>query len=99
MRPQAKRDYEQFAPLCQQNRDLRFERTADGDLLIIPPTMGDGGIKGAELTRQVANWANLDGTGRGFGASGGFKLPNGAIRSPRTSWVRRDRLACLGPAE
>jgi Uma2 family endonuclease len=29
---------EQFFELCQLNRDLRIERTADGELLIMPPT-------------------------------------------------------------
>lgn len=99
MRPPATMDDEQFTALCQQNRDLRLERAADGDLIILPPVMGDGGIKSAELTRQIANWANLDGMGRVFGASGGFRLTNGAIRSPGTSWVSRSRLAALPSAK
>ena len=29
---------EQFFQLCQHNRDLRLERTAQGELIIMPPT-------------------------------------------------------------
>jgi Uma2 family endonuclease len=29
---------EQFFQLCQNNRDLKFERTATGELIIMPPT-------------------------------------------------------------
>jgi Uma2 family endonuclease len=60
---------------------------------------GDGGIKGAELTRQVGNWAIADDTGRAFDASSGFTLPNGAERSPDAAWVSRSRLATLTPEE
>lgn len=30
--------HEQFFQLCQDNRDLRLERTAEGELIIMPPT-------------------------------------------------------------
>ncbi len=29
---------DQFFDLCQKNRDLRFERSANGDLIIMSPT-------------------------------------------------------------
>ena len=99
MRPPAKMTDEQFMAFCAQNRDLRIERSAEGDLIIMSPVKGDGGIKGAELTRQLANWAEADGTGRVFDSSGGFKLPNGAERSPDAAWVSRSRLAALTPEE
>jgi Uma2 family endonuclease len=99
MRPPAKLTEEQFTAFCQQNPDVRIERAAEGDLIIMSPTMDDTDIKNAELTRQLANWADSDGTGRAFGSSGGFKLPNGATRSPDAAWVRRSRLAALPPAK
>src|SRR5438067_12878324 len=91
MRPPAKLTEAQFLAFCQQNPDLRIERAAEGDLILMSPTMDDTDIKNAELTRQLANWAAPDGTGRAFGSSGGFKLPNGATRSPGAAWVRRGR--------
>jgi Uma2 family endonuclease len=40
-------------------------------------------------------WAKRDGTGVAFDSNGGFVLPNGAMRSPDASWVRRERLINL----
>jgi Uma2 family endonuclease len=88
-------DEEQFLTLCQENGDLRFERNAEGDWIIMPPAGGDTGIKNSELNRQLANWAIADGTGRVFDSSSGFKLPNGAERSPDAAWVLRERFAAL----
>ena len=34
---------EQFFQLCQNNRDLRFERTATGELIIMPPRGSETG--------------------------------------------------------
>jgi Uma2 family endonuclease len=34
---------EQFFQLCQNNRELRFERNANGELIIMPPTGGETG--------------------------------------------------------
>jgi Uma2 family endonuclease len=37
----------------------------------------------------------VDGTGEVFDSSGGFLLPNGAMRAPDISWVRRERVNAL----
>jgi|GEM_PF-1827602 len=47
---------EQFLQLCQNNRDLKFERTAAGDLIIMPPTGGTTGDRSADLTFQLRAW-------------------------------------------
>lgn len=88
---------EQFFQICQNNRDLRLERTADGELVIIPPTGWETGNRNSRLTQRLGNWADADGTGLAFDSSTGFKLPNGADRSPDASWVSRERLAVLNP--
>ena len=88
---------EQFYRLCQVNRDLRLERTAEGKLIIMPPTGWGTGNRNFRMTQQLGNWADADGTGIGFGSSTGFRLPNGAIRSPDAAWVKRDRLEVLNP--
>ncbi|MTJ50722.1 Uma2 family endonuclease [Dolichospermum sp. UHCC 0259] len=79
---------DQFFKLCQANRDLRFERTANGELIIMPPTGGETGNKNARITQQVMNWTDADGTGIAFDSSTCFKLPNGADRSPDASWIK-----------
>lgn len=88
---------EQFYRLCQVNRDLRLERTAEGKLIIMPPTGWETGNRNFRIAQQLGNWADTDGTGIGFDSSTGFRLSNGAIRSPDAAWVNRDRLAALNP--
>ncbi|MBE9035047.1 Uma2 family endonuclease [aff. Roholtiella sp. LEGE 12411] len=88
---------EQFFQLCQNNQDLRLERTAEGELIIMPPTGWGSGNRNSRLTQRLGNWADGDGTGLVFDSSTGFKLPNGANRSPNASWVSRERLEVLNP--
>jgi Uma2 family endonuclease len=85
----------QFFELCQLNRDLRIERTSQGDLVIMPPTGGETGRMNFELTGLFSHWVHADGTGVGFDSSTGFALPNGAKRSPDLAWVKRSRWEAL----
>ena len=82
---------EEFFEFCQLNRDMRIERTAEGDLLIMPPTGGETGHHNFVLVGSFHQWAEKDGTGIAFDSSTGFYLPNGALRSPDLAWVARDR--------
>ncbi len=84
-----------FFEFCQANKELRIERTAQGDCEIMAPTGGETGWLNAALTAQLYNWAEREGSGVVFDSSSGFVLPNGAIRSPDVSWVKRTRLAVL----
>jgi Uma2 family endonuclease len=78
---------EQFFILCQNNRDLRFERNANGDLIIMSPTGGETGNRNGRLSQQLFNWTDADSTGIAFDSSTGFKLPSGANRSPDAAWM------------
>lgn len=89
----------EFFAFCQLNADWRIEQTAEGDLVIMPPTGGETGDRNAELTTQLRVWARADGAGVSFDSSTGFTLPNGAHRSPDASWVTRSRLAPLTPEQ
>ncbi len=86
---------DQFFEFCQLNRELRIERTANGELLIMPPTGAETGGSNFELSGQLFNWIKQDGTGRGFDSSTGFTLPNGATVSPDISWVKLERWNAL----
>ncbi len=57
----------------------------------MPPVGGDSGNRESEINMQVRLWAKRDGTGKTFSSSTVFHLPNGANRSPDTSWVRLSR--------
>jgi len=82
---------EQFFQLCQDNDDLRLELTAEGELIIMPPTGGTTGLRNADITSQIKIWAKKDGTGLSFDSSTMFCLPNGAKRSPDGAWLKRER--------
>jgi Uma2 family endonuclease len=97
LRPTIELTDEQFFQLCQHNRDLRLERTAQGELIIMPPTGWKSGNQNSRLTQRLGNWTDADGTGLAFDSSTAFILPNGATRSPDASWVRRERLEALNP--
>ena len=86
---------DEFFRFCQLHRDLRFERTRNGDLIIMPPTGGETGRRNTSLTVQLANWSDTDGTGVTFDSSTGFRLPLGGDRSPDASWIRRERWDAL----
>ena len=88
---------DEFFEFCQMNRDLRIERTATGELLIMPPTGTETGGRNFNLIGQLWAWVNQDGTGIGFDSSTGFKLPNGADRSPDAAWVKLERWNALTP--
>jgi Uma2 family endonuclease len=90
---------EQFFDFCQANKELRIERTAQGDCEIMAPTGGETGWRNLSLAAQLYYWAEQDGSGVAFDSSTGYTLPNGAIRSPDVSWVKRTRLAALTPKQ
>ena len=97
LRPAIELTDEQFFQLCQNNRDLRLERTAAGELIIMPPTGWKSGNQNAKLTARLVRWTEADETGLAFDSSTGFKLPNGADRSPDAAWVKRERIESLNP--
>jgi Uma2 family endonuclease len=78
---------ERMFELSRANRDLRLERTAEGELVIMSPTGGETSRRNAQITIQLGTWSNQDRTGIVFDSSGGFRLASGAIRSPDAAWV------------
>jgi Uma2 family endonuclease len=82
---------EQFFALCQLNQDVQIERNATGELVFMPPTGSEGERRNFNLIGQLWLWTKQDGTGVGFGSSGGFTLPNGAVRSPDAAWISKTR--------
>jgi len=84
-----------FYALCQANPEVKFELTSVGELIVMPPTGGESGNRNAKLTIRLGNWAEADGTGITFDSSTGFKLPNGANRSPDAAWILLTRWETL----
>lgn len=88
----------QFEALTIANRDLRLEKSAIGELIVNPPTGWETGERNRSLTGQLDRWyEDHDNLGKAFDSSTGFRLPNGAIRSPDASWVSRERWKAIPP--
>ncbi|MBH8552360.1 Uma2 family endonuclease [Nostocaceae cyanobacterium CENA357] len=90
---------EQFFQMCQKNSNYRFERTASGEILIMPPTGSDTGNRNFDLVVELGIWNKQTKLGKGFDSSTGFTLPNGAKRSPDVSWVKIERWNALTPEQ
>jgi Uma2 family endonuclease len=90
---------EQFFELCRANPDVKFERNANGDLIIMPPTGGETGKRNANLVADFVIWNRHAKLGEIFDSSTCFKLPNGADRSPDVAWIRQDRWDALTPQQ
>jgi len=86
---------EQFFDFCQQNRDLRIERTASGQIIIMTPTGGITGNRNSEILFQLNLWNKKDQGGYVFDSSTGFTLTDTSVLSPDASWVRKERWEAL----
>ena len=74
--------------LCADNPEAKFETTPTGRLIVMPPTGSESGKLNMSLAAQVWNWNAQTKLGVVFDSSTGFKLSNGATRSPDVSWVQ-----------
>jgi len=87
---------EQFEMLAVVNRDLKLERSSQGELIVNPPTGGETGYYNSKIVYFLVKWVQEEG-GQGitFDSSTGFKLPNGAYRSPDAAWIQQKRWQSL----
>lgn len=86
---------DEFAAFCAEHPDLFFEMTAEGEVIVMPPTYSVTDARNGEIMRQLGNWALHNRRGTATGSSGGFVLPSGARRSPDAAWTSKARLAQL----
>lgn len=91
---------EQFAALATANQDLQLERTAQGELIVNPPTGWETGKRNWSISGELYLWwRNAGEPGEAFDSSTAFILPNGATRSPDASWVSQARWDALTPEQ
>jgi Uma2 family endonuclease len=72
---------------CSTNEQLRVERDANGELILMSPPGLEGSSSNAGITAELYIWARQDGRGKVFDATGGFTLPDGSLRYPDGAWV------------
>ena len=89
---------EQFDRLCIDNPDLRLELTANGELIVMPPTGGESGERNFDLMIDLGNWNRQSGLGRTFDSSTGYDFTaiGGGKLSPDVSWIEKSRLDGVG---
>ena len=80
-----------FEQICRKNSDFRIEQTAEGELIIMPPTLPDTGWRNSDLNTDVNIWNRKFKSGIVFDSSTYFTLPNGARRSPDVTWIKREK--------
>ena len=90
---------QQFYDFCRTNPDLRIERNANGEIIVMPPAFADTGNRNGRIFGQLFVWSEADATGEAFDSSSGFTLPNGATRSPDAAWILSDRWNALQPEQ
>ena len=67
---------DQFYQLCAANPDLQLERNAEGELIVMPPTVGETGKRNSSINAQLWLWNQKTQLGEFFDSSTGFTLPN-----------------------
>lgn len=97
--PRLRLDEAAFAAHCQAHPEQKFERTAQGELIVVALTGGETGRRNFRLSVAFGIWHSQTQLGEAFDSSTGFRLPNGAIRSPDLAWVAAERWAALSSAQ
>ena len=89
---------DRFERACEMYPEASLEMDEEGNIIVTPGNSEESAYSSCEASRQLANWARRDGTGRAFDASATFNLPSGAKRSPDASWVPKETLKREGKA-
>jgi Uma2 family endonuclease len=95
LNPELRMNDDEYYAFCMANPDLRFERTAQGEIIIVPPAGYESDYRNTEVVGQLRSWARRDGRGKASGPSAEFILPTGAALSPDAAWVSNHRIAQL----
>lgn len=90
---------DEFFDLCQANPFLHLERTANGEVIIMPPAGGETGVRNSGVIGQLWWWNERVQQGVVFDSATGFHLPNGADRSPDAAWISQERWDDLTTAQ
>ena len=87
--------HEEFEQLCQDNPELRLELRANGELIVMAPAGWESSERNGKLTTDVNIWNRQTDLGKVFDSSGGFTLPNGAVKSPDVTWIEKSKFASI----
>jgi Uma2 family endonuclease len=97
--PEDRRSDDEYFDFCAANPDLNVERTAEREIVIVPPAGGESDCRTLDVGGELRAWAKRDSTGRAFGSGTQFLLPDGSGLSPDAAWVSNARLASVSKSE
>jgi Uma2 family endonuclease len=86
---------DEFYEFCQDNNNLKFERTKDGDIILMSNTGGKTGIINAEILIEIGLWNRQSKFGKVFDSSTAFRLPDSSVKSPDVAIVAQSRWDAL----
>jgi len=95
LNPELRMNDDEYFAFCMANPDVRFERTAEGEIVIVPPAGLESDHRSLGIGAQLYNWAERDGRGKASGSTAEFILPTRAALSPDAAWVSNRRISQL----
>jgi Uma2 family endonuclease len=95
LNPELHMSDDEYYEFCMANPDLWFERTAQGEIIIVPPAGWESDNQNADVVVQLGAWAKRDGRGQISGPTAEFFLPTGAAYSPDAAWTSNEKLSRL----
>ena len=95
LRPETPMSDVEFMRFCAANEPMRFERDANGEILVMSPSGSEGGGVESDVIVELGLWARVDGRGKVFGSNAGFRLPDGSVRAADAHWVSLRRWNAL----
>ncbi|MCC6590430.1 MAG: Uma2 family endonuclease [Bryobacterales bacterium] len=90
---------DEFLRFAAGYEGYRLETNAEGEVVVMPPAGAETSARNAKILFQLGAWALRRANGAFFDSSGGFRLPNGARRSPDAAWISSARLRTVAPAQ
>jgi Uma2 family endonuclease len=82
---------EEFVQFCSGYPDYFIEMSAEGEILIMPPSDWLTSARIHKISQQLGNWSDANRHGWVTESSGGFVLANGARRAPDVAWFPADK--------
>jgi Uma2 family endonuclease len=88
-----------FARFCEANPELVVELNPAGEIEVMSPVKRNTSWYESVLIGELYAWNKTAKLGITGSPSGGYKLPNAAVRAPDASWYTHERLALLSAAD
>jgi Uma2 family endonuclease len=99
LRPDPPMTDEKFMRFCAANESMRFEREANGEILVMSPGGFSTSVMNSLITTLLRQWAEADGRGIATGPDGGYTLPDSSVRAPDAAWVSLKKVKSLSEEE